>query len=287
MNASKPTIAALALLAACGSEPPPGTEIYLVSLDDLEAPPRNLTRRAGYDNQPFFAADGGSLYYTRIEDDQADIYRLELASGRSTPVLRSPESEYSPTPIPGREALSVIRVEADERQRLWAIPLDGSAPELIFPAVEPVGYHAWGGPGVAALFVLGEPITLQLTVLGNGARVVAENVGRALVADPARPGVIAFVTKLDPGPWRIHELDTADGTITPVTATLPQREDFTIGPDGAFWMAAASTLHRWRPGVDDWEPMADFSAHGIDNITRLAIDPAGRRLALVADEPTP
>lgn len=284
MRSFRSTIAALALLAACGSEPPPGTEIYLVSLDHLEAPPRNLTGRPGYDNQPFFSADGGALYYTRIEGDQADIHRLELASGHSTPITASPESEYSPTPMPGRAALSVIRVEADERQRLWAIPLDGSAPEPIFPDLEPVGYHAWGGPGVAALFVLGEPITLQLTAAGGGARVVAENVGRALVAHPARPGVVAFVAKHDPGPWRIHELDTASGTITPVTATLPQREDFTIGPDGAYWMGAAGTLYRWRPGADDWLPVADFSAHGIRNITRLAIDPAGRRLALVADE---
>ena len=52
-----------------------------------------------------------------------------------------------------------------------------------------------------------------------------------------------------------------------------------MGSDGA--------LYCWRPGMDAWRLMADFSAHGVTNITRLAIDPAGRRLALVGDEPTP
>ncbi len=40
---------------------PPGTDIFLVDLSQLSAPPVNLTRRPGYDNQPFFSADGSQI----------------------------------------------------------------------------------------------------------------------------------------------------------------------------------------------------------------------------------
>ncbi len=282
-----PALITVLLLAGrlSAQDQPPGTDIYLLELATLTAPPLNLTRRPGYDNQPSFSPDGRTVYYTRIEGGQADIYRIDIETGAASAVLESADSEYSPTPMPGRPALSVVRVEADQRQRLWSIPLDGSAPELIFPGLEPVGYHAWARPGVAALFVLGEPHTLQLIGPDGQARVVAENIGRAIVADPTRPGAIAFVAKRDPGPWTIRELNTGSGEIASLIETLPQREDFTIGPAGDYWMGADGRLYCRRTASDGWRLMADLSGHGITNITRLAIDPAGRRLALVGDEP--
>jgi hypothetical protein len=53
-------------------------------------------------------------------------------------------------------------------------------------------------------------------------------------------------------------------------------------------MAKGSKLYQWNPSRGpDWEEIADFSALGIESITRLAVSPRGDRLALVAADRTP
>lgn len=64
---------------------------------------------------------------------------------------------------------------------------------------------------------------------------------------------------------------------------FPAGEDFTIDNHGNYWTGNGSRLYRRSPGDAKWELMADFSAMGISNISRLAISPADNRIALVSD----
>jgi hypothetical protein len=42
-------------------------------------------------------------------------------------------------------------------------------------------------------------------------------------------------------------------------------------------------VYQWNPRRGpDWEEIADFSADGLTNVTRLAVSPSGDRLAIVA-----
>src|SRR5207244_289976 len=146
----------------------PSTDIFLADLSTSKGHmqigrPRNITNRKGYDNQPRFFADGKSLFYTSIrEDNQADIYQYDVAKGTSRQITATKESEYSPTVMPDGKSLSVIRVEADQTQRLWSFPLAGGEPALLLEKIKPVGYHLWIDKSTLLLFVLGQPDTLQL-----------------------------------------------------------------------------------------------------------------------------
>ena len=110
---------------------PPATDIYVADLRVTDrrvsvGSPVNVTARPGYDNQPFFLRDGRSFFYTSVRDDaQADIYRYDLDRKISVRVTTTRESEYSPTPLPKGDGFSVVRVEADSTQRLWAFNADG------------------------------------------------------------------------------------------------------------------------------------------------------------------
>ncbi|RMH23151.1 MAG: hypothetical protein D6696_01455 [Acidobacteria bacterium] len=288
---------AIALAAAGGPEPPPpppppATDVYLLAVTAGETGielgrPENLTDRPGYDNQPRFLPGGRALVYTSIDDaGQADVMRLELASRARRPVARTPESEYSPTPIPGDPGgLSVVRVEADGRQRLWRLPLDGGRPTLLLPDLEPVGYHAWVDRRHLLLFVLGSPPTLQLATVGAGeGTILARDVGRALAAIPG-DGRMSFVHKRGDGDWWVTAIDPDRGHPRPLVRTPTAREDFAWAPDGSLWMGDGSRLLRWRRGQDGWQEVADLAAYGLHDVTRLAFDDAGRRLALVAARP--
>jgi hypothetical protein len=47
-------------------------------------------------------------------------------------------------------------------------------------------------------------------------------------------------------------------------------------------MAIDATLYRWKAGERDWTVLANLEPFRVRGITRLAVSPAGDRLALVA-----
>lgn len=323
------TAASLALLLAAGgpvglsAQAPPGTDLFLVEIEEdadgavRTGPVRRLTDRDGYDNQPFFLPDGTAFLYTSIDDTgQADIWLHELGDEHRRNLTGSaPESEYSGTPVPGRGIFSAIRVEADSTQRLWAFPgpgageLDRSLPDVLLPAVEPVGYHAWLDDHRVALFVLGQPSTLQVAdVESERTRLMAWDVGRSMhrlpagaarllgvraddrasdaATAPVRP--VSFLQWRAEGPDRrrvgtIKVLDPWTGAIEAVAPALEGNEYYAWTPTGTLLMGQGPVLHAYRPGRDDgWRQIADLSPQGITEITRLAVSPDGTQMVLVS-----
>ncbi len=274
---------------------PPATDIYLVSVKTQGAtlivgPPKNLTHRRGFDNQPSFSPDGKSLFYTVIHGggpkgtDQADIFRVDLASGRAGAVTTTPESEYSATVIPGTAEISVIRVEVDSTQRLWAFPLKGGAPRLLFERIKPVGYQAWLSPTTVGLFVLGSPPTLSLANPTTGeARVGLSDIGRALQPSPGSKA-LSVTHRTAEQEWWIVDVDPRTLGRTPI-AKLPPGADFFVWlPDGSLLTAAGKNLLR-RVAGGDWTVVATLAVPG--SISRLALSRRGDWLALVADDGAP
>jgi hypothetical protein len=243
--------------------------------------PRNMTARAGYDNQPSFTPDGRAIFYTSVRDDaQADIYRYDIASGTTTRVTATaPESEYSATVIPGEEAISVVRVERDSTQRLWRFPMDGGAPSVILERVKPVGYHAWAGARTLFMFVLGDPPTLRRAAPGDTASaVLAEGIGRSI--QPMPGGGVSVVLKVAPDEWWIARVDPGTNSIERLVRTRPGQEDHAWMPDGSLLMAEADTLYRWTAG-GEWVAVTTFSDPGMARVSRLAVSPDGEWLAVV------
>ncbi len=271
--------------------PPPGTDIWIVELRGEASSPRlgsvrRATDRPGYDNQPFFLPGGRGFLYTSIDETgQADTYRYDLRTGRAERLTRTaPESEYSPTPMPGGERFAVVRVEADSTQRLWSFALDGSDPRLLLPGVAPVGYHAWVDASTVVLFVLGNPPTLRVVDLGSGeARIAARNVGRSLHRIPGTEQ-ISFLQRGGEGAGRVTELDPRTGTTRPLVALPAENEFYAWTPGGEILYGSGSRLLLHRPGADGgWRVLGDLSKAGVRGISRVAVAPGGRWIAVVAE----
>jgi hypothetical protein len=267
----------------------PSTDIFLVDLTDSKGQlkpgkPRNITARKGYDNQPMFTADGKRLFYTSIrEDNQADIYQYDIAKAAASQITATKESEYSPTLMPDGKSLSVVRVEADQTQRLWQFPLSGGEPALILKTIKPVGYHLWVNQSTLMLFILGQPDSLQLV---DGKTEKAEQIldhpGRTIQMIPHQQRV-SFVHKVSDAEWVIKDFDLKTRQIAPLIKTFPGKEFYCWTPKGILLMAKDAKLYRWDARTDkDWQEIADFSAFGLKDITRMAVSPRGNTLALVA-----
>lgn len=266
----------------------PATDVYLVDMQVTGTTftfgqPQRVTSHEGYDNQPNFLPDGTGFLYVSLRGGQTDVYRYDLAQGSATQVTHTPESEYSPTVMPGDSTFSVVQVEADQTQRLWRFPLAGGTPQLLVANLKPVGYHVWGNPHTVGVFILGNPNTFQVVDLETGAvKTVADHVGRSFHKMP-RQNAVSFVNK-NFKPWSIDRYDLRSGYITPVMDMIEGTEDYAWLPDQTIALAArGSKLYAWEAAFDGWKQVADFSAAGITNITRLAVSPAGTHLAFVAD----
>jgi WD40 repeat protein len=279
-------------LAVLGSQaqapPPPGTDIWLARLTPAHVveQPINITARTGYDNQPSFAPDSRAMLFTSGTDpNHTDIYQYDFNSRDSTlrRLTETPEREYSPAMTPDG-GISVIRVEGDGTQRLWRFARDGSSPTLLLPNVKPVGYHAWGDDGLVALFVLGDPNTLQVADVRTGtAQVVTERIGRSMHRIPNRTTISIVHTQQD-GRW-IKELNPRTRALTPLVR-LPDGGDgdYAWTPDGTILMARDGALMRWSPRQNgaQWTRVADLAALWLRDVTRMAVSPDGRWIALVA-----
>lgn len=271
------------------SQPAPNAEVYLVPLtvrgDTVKiGVPANLTRREGYDNQPAFAPDSRSFFYTSTRGDgQADIYRFDLSSGLSSPILRSSvESEYSAMPGADGKTVTVVRVEADSTQRLWQIPLDGSAPKLLFPNIKPVGYFAEANDSTWGLFVLGSPATLQLANTRTGtAQVIASDIGRSIHRIPGSR-MLSFVQK-GSAPWRVMQLDPDTRRVTPLVDLPSGSEDVTWVDSTTLITGSDTRLLMWKRGTSGWQTLGDVGFAHLRRISRLAVSPNRQWLAMVAD----
>ena len=273
----------------------PATDIWLATVirDGTALRVSGLERatdRDGYDNQPSFLLDGSAiLYTTALERRQTEITRLEVTSGAESAITLAEQlthteaSEFSALQIPGQEAFSAIH-ELRGKQYLWRYDLSGEPLGPIFATAEPVGYHAWANGSIVAMFILGDPATLQVgDALSGEIRTVAEHPGRSLHRIPGTEE-ISFVRKVSDEVWWIERLDPAAGTTVRITRTLPGREDYAWTPEGEILMGDGSRLFSWSEG-SDWTGISDFADLGLEGITRLAVSPDGARIAIVANRP--
>ena len=258
----------------------PVTNLALVKLNKDGTPDvaswRAVTNAETYHNQPHFESNH-SLLYTKQMEGQTDIWRYDVSKDEHSAVTETPESEYSATLMPGGERFSVIRVERDDSQRLWSFKLDGSSPEIVLHDVKPVGYHTWLDPDTLALFVLGEPMTLQLAKVSiDKAKVLDADIGRSLHTQP-NTGFISYSVHRE-AQNEIRLYDTAKETSTRLTDTREEQQDYVWLTEQCLLMGEGNSLFKFCEGKG-WQKVAEFE--GVGAITRLAVNEDNSLLAVV------
>jgi len=281
---------------AAAQAAPPNSDIFLTPLlrdgDSLRlGAAQNITRRPGYDNQPSFLTDATALLYTAIDSSgQADIWRYDLRSRRRTRLTDTPESEYSPTVMPGSTRFSVVRVERDSTQRLWSFRLDGSDPQLVLETLAPIGYHAWLDQFRLAVFVLGSPNTLHVVRRDGSEDVLrASHIGRTIQRVPAQNWYSFVQLDITRTPWIVAQ-PFEGGPVSRLVRVAEDNEFYSWAPDGTLLSASKGEITRWN-GVSGegsaWLPVPSAAPLAVKNISRLAVSPDGRWLAFVAEPSEP
>jgi dipeptidyl aminopeptidase/acylaminoacyl peptidase len=265
----------------------PTSEIFLApfSVKDgtpVVGKPVNVTVHAGYNNQPSFTPDGRAMLFTSDRDGgQTDIYRLDVASRVISRVTSTPESEYSATVMPDGKRMSVIRVEADGTQRLWSFAMDGTDPRLVIDALKPVGYHAWVDANTIVTFVLGSPNALAHTdIKTQKSDTLARDIGRSLLPLPQKGG-FSFTQRVDSSSVA-KTMEWPSKATRDLVAMPKGAQDLAWAGRGMLLTATGTKLWSWRSGATGWTEVGDYASAGMADLSRLAISPDGKWIAIVA-----
>ncbi len=275
-----------AITTACAQLP--NTDIWLLDIDKSQDSivlrnPVNITTRSGYDNQPVFSPDGKYLLYTSIrEDNQADIYKFDLVSKQTSRLTFTPTSEYSPAFTPDGKSISVVMVEPDSVQRLWKFPIKGGKANLVLNDIDSIGYYRWISKDSLALILITEPPTLEVVNVNSGKTVVVKsNVGRCMIERDGRlyytqkqsdAGILltTYPRSVKEGEEKVQKLKSEDFT-------------FLNSKEPALLNGLKSKIFTLFPNQSVEKSIIDLSGIGIKNISRIAINREGNKLAIVAE----
>lgn len=272
---------------------PSGTEIFMYQLDiDGEnislSNPKNITTRIGYDNQPEFSLSGRQVYYVSMVDGQTDIYRYDIVTQSTEQITKTEkESEYSPKMLYDKAHFSVVKVERDSTQRLWLYPLNGGEATVVNKKIDKIGYYCWMGTNNFAYFHIGEQANTLKTANFKAKEpynIKKDKIGRSMHRVPAQ-SYMSYVYKKDAENWFIERMNIYTDEISTVIKALPGSEDHAWTPGGILISAKGKTLYKYEPGKDKgWVEVCTLDEYGVGSISRIAIDPKGKHIAIVFDE---
>lgn len=267
------------------------TEIYLFDIKRTDnsyvlTNPVNISNHEGYDNQPSFTEDGTSILFTSMRDGQTDIARYNIIKGNRVWITDTPVNEYSPAPYFGKKKyFTCVRSENSE-QFLYKYSYKNKEPEVLIPNLT-VGYYVWFNKNIVISYVLGDIESIQVSNFKYKIKYpIAQNIGRSLnrIPNPSSIGrdKISFISKSYGNP-EIYEIDPLNSESTYLIDPVEGAEDLTWTIDGAILMAKADVIYKFHPNTDSsWIAILIESEFPLKNISRLAVSPDGKKIAVVA-----
>jgi len=260
----------------------PNTDLWLFRIEHSKqgisfVKPRNITSRAGYDNQPSFSSDNKKIYYVSVRDDkQADIYFYDLKSEKIIQFTQTPISEYSPAETPDGKFISSVVVEQDSAQRIHFIDKITAIHEKRFD-YDSVGYCHFLNTDTCIYYKLTEPHSLRYN---NGKE------DKWLCIAPTRCFKSVSRNTL------IYGLkDSSSVVFYKYNFLLHRGEKFAVYPSlnedivwNPIWgliKSEEAKLLRFDEQTKQWVLLADLAAEGIKKITRFNFDSDNKYLVVV------
>jgi hypothetical protein len=213
----------------------------------------NISNNEGYDNQPSFFSDD-KILFSSTRNTQTDIALYNIKDKSKLWISNTPNgSEYSPLKIPGKDAISAVRLDNDGLQRLYEYDIKTGASNVLLPNLK-VGYHVWYSSDIIVCTVLVEN-RMDLVVYNlkeNTSYTAQKNVGRSLHKIPSSD-LISYISK-ENKPIEIKSLNPISGEMKIINYIWNSRDDITwltdntiiASTDKAIVQVSADTLGIWE-----------------------------------------
>ncbi len=265
------------------------TEVFLYNLSNHNGKfkvtsGKNISNNPGYDSQPHFYSKN-SIVFSSTRNKLTDIAKYNIETGQIKFLNDTPNGgEYSPQRIPNSKDVSAVRLDTDGLQRLYKYNIKtGKSKEII--ADLKVAYPMWYTKNtLVAVSIVGENLDLIISELSSKKNTtIQKKTGRSLHHIP-NSNLISYISKAS-DKWEIRSLDPKTGITKKIVNTVGKKEDICWLPDGTILTAYNNMLLKFNPKKDQsWSIFHTFLNDEINNISRIIVNNAGTKLALIAEE---
>lgn len=244
---------------------------------------KNISNTKGYDSQPFFY-DDTKIIFASSRNGNTDIVIYDLDNNKKRFISDTKNGgEYSPQRIPNSKAISAVRLDNDGLQRFYKYDLKSGKNKEVIPELK-IAYPNWFDKNTVVSSVIVND-SLHLIVSDLKAKTnttVAKMVGRSVHKIP-NSDLMSFVSKENKDFWLLKSINPKTKEIKTITS-LGKYEDVTWLPNGTLLISKSESIYKFNPKNDKQPSLFfDFSDENINNISRIAVNKSGTKLALVAE----
>ena len=279
----------VSLFIFCYATAQTDTDIYLFDLTHTDdgwslSNPINISNNQGYDNQPSFSLDGYTLYFSSHRNGETDLVAYNTITGSQSWLTNTSfRSEYSPTLTPDGSFLSFISLTNDGVQEFRKIHL-GTGKETLIESDPKIGYFVWINTQSYLCFVLPtneQPATLQIHHNATGEKIIlGERPGRSFHQIPSS-NAVSYIQNIQ-GKSSIFAYHLETNTSELLGSTIVNSQDMAWLPTGEIVMGKGSEL--FINERNDWYSIGNFESDSIHQITRIAINSNGTKIAILTEE---
>lgn len=246
--------------------------------------PRNISNNEGYNNQPSFISNE-AVIFAGNNDGQTDISEYNLTSGRQKWVnSKTDGGEYSPQKSPSNSDIAAVRLDTDGLQRLYQYDVQTGNSKEILKDLQ-VAYFAFynGKKMLAAVLNVDKLDLVMIDLPSKSVDTIFHNAGRSLQKVP-KTSSMSYSLVNEEGNLDLYLIDMNSYESFFVSELPIGIQDYSWINDTQILVGSGSRLYMYDTlGGSEWNRVASIEEYGIKNITRLAISPNGKKLAVVAE----
>ena len=244
---------------------------------------KNISNNKGYDSQPFFYSDHEVIYASN-KNGNTEIVLHNLNSGENYQKSNTEKGgEYSPQRIPNSKNISAVRLDNDGLQRFYTYNFKSSKNKEVVPDLK-VAYPNWFDKNtLVASVIVNDSLHLIISDLKKKTNItVAKMVGRSVHRVP-NTDLMSFISKENKEYWLLKSINPKTKEIKTITS-VGKTEDVTWLPNGTLLISNGNSIYKFNPETDKSPSLFfSFSDENINNISRIAINSNGTKLALVTE----
>jgi hypothetical protein len=265
------------------------TEVYLVNVESAYAGLeiynfQNISNDKGYDSQPSFS-NNNEVIFAGNNNGQTDIALFNISEKTKTWCHSpTPGGEYSPRIIPNSKNISAVRLDPDGLQRLYVYDSTSDSSVELIEDVQ-VAYYTYFNKNTVVASVLSDgSLDLIVSDLTNKKTdTILTNTGRSIHKIP-NSSSISYTAMNEEKNQDLYLLDMNSGESFFVCQLPIGIQDYAWLNDSQITIGSGNKLYLYDTFLnEDWKEVADLSEFKIKEISRLAVSPDKKRIALVAE----
>lgn len=243
---------------------------------------QNVSNNVGYDNQPSFISNE-ALVFAGNNDGQTDISKYDLTSNHQSWLnLKTEGGEYSPQMIPSTKDFAAVRLDKDGLQRLYRYNSEGGNSHEMIENLQ-VAYFAYANDNtILATILNGEEMDLvKINLLTKSGDTLLHNAGRSIHKIP-KINYMSYTSVNEDKNLDIFMMNIATNESFFICQLPIGVQDYVWLSDSQMLLGSNNRLYLFDTlGPQQWVEVASLEEFGITDISRMAVSPNGKKLAVV------